>query len=221
MGKSNRGKMEESMRQYGDPGFERTSGMAQRSGDIYYGAPGDRTAQPVDGGEPTGEPTDGAEQGVNYNRVYEVYRWWVRKTGGDPSRLREHPHLMGDAEWRLLDQIVNQHGTDFQPAKDYRNAQKGGASAEELSRYAPSNVGLGEEWINTSPITESELSQGIRVPGGAGEFGGGAGFGGGPAGVGGVAGQALGDYGNLLGRYLEFADENQQISFRLLLFHTP
>lgn len=228
MGKSSQGKSEEAMRQYGDPAYQASGEQAklfgQRAGraqDIYYGKqpsgigsqgqqatpsrakPRGATAIKGKGytrgigvgpSEGTG-PSAGRE--VNYDRAYEVYRWWVDEAGSDPSRLREKTWNMGDAEFALLDELAAKGGK-FQPAFDYREAQKSGASAQELAKFAPDNVGV--SGYSGTPVTSAQMeSQGI--------------FDTNTGGVGGVAGQSIRDYGglqgefgDLLGRYQEFAD---------------
>jgi len=191
MGKSNRGKSEEAMRQYGDPAYQASTGLAKQAGNVYYGGPSGgsqqgRTAKPRDRKPSAGVQPTGEGKKVDYDRVYEVYRWWKRKgeTGGnsDPNRTREHPWKMGENEWALLDQIIGQ-GDTYQPAFDYREAQKRGASTEELAKFSPDKFGF--SGYQGSPVTQSEMEGG---------------------GAGGVAGQAITDYGEMLDRYRKFAD---------------
>ena len=63
---------------------------------------------------------------------------------------------MGPAERALLKVLIEQ-GRTFQPAFDYREAQKRGASAEELARFAPDQVGI--KGFSGRPVTLAQMHE--------------------------------------------------------------
>jgi len=216
MGKGQRGGQEsaidETERRLG-PG---TYGGADRAGQIYWGSPtggGGGSAIPRDRSAPSGGK---GGKDVNYDRVYEVYRHWTTK---DPSeqddRGAHHDMLMGPAENELLNWIIDTHGSDYKPAFEYRNAQKSGASVEELSKFAP-------EGYTGTPLTEQGLWErdwpGEPYPGPKGSSahtaavsrlqgsGGGRGQGVSGPGEGGVAQMSIDNYLDLMNRYGNIAE---------------
>lgn len=69
MGKSNRGKSEEAMRQYGDPAFDASSRTARKAGGIYYGGPSTPTAAPRGGRDRSPSASGGA--GANHQQIFQ------------------------------------------------------------------------------------------------------------------------------------------------------
>lgn len=198
MGKSRRGKAEESIQKYGDPSYQGsqqlTKSFGQRAGqarDIYYGAP-----SPGPWGEPAraaGAKPRGARQrapiDLGKDSSTGVYSQGAQGAGGNSQSIVKG--LIGGRPLNIetlksIEPQLSQHGMSLR-----WNARGTGAD------------------IILPDGTEIDFVGGMEGPEGSrtfqwdatGETVGGAG-----QGPGGVAGGAIRDYGEILNRYRQFAD---------------
>ena len=201
MGKGERGKAEESRREYGAPAAQSSTNRSTGSGNIMYGQP---TANPV-AAQPRATPqgyTQTPPSDVAMQRTGQGS--YAPSQGGNQDYQGIMRDILGDrplntATMLEIEPQLAQHGMRFTWNADHTRPDivlPSGQQIDFVNKMGDPNAEQKFQWSDV-PITRAMREAGDTR---------GLAPGGGMTGPGGVAGGTLGDYGNIQSQFQRFAD---------------